>query len=80
MKTIFIQLEVVDGTRTHTHKILHETNGKDINFAAERYVSTFWGKGTHDGEWWWFDGEFAARLISVKEVPIADYMVLQKYI
>jgi hypothetical protein len=79
-KTIFIELEVQDGNRSHTHKVLHETNGIDIEFAALRYVATFWGKGSIDGEWGWFDGEFAARLVQVKEVPNDELTILKKYI
>ena len=84
MKHLYIELEVQDGERRHTHRVLHNTNAENILFAAEWYVSHFWGNGRSDGrpfnnEWWWFCGEYAARLVRVVEVPPDDHKVLRKY-
>lgn len=82
MTKLFIHLEVQDGERTHDHKILHQTNCEDLNFAAEYYVAHFWGHGKRDfkDNWWWYSGEFAAQLVDYDELSDNHYKILNKYI
>lgn len=81
MKHLFITLSIQDGEREHTHRILHNTTGKNIDFAAERYASTYWGEGEgeigHRGRiLWWFWGEFTVRVESVVEISDDEYKVI----
>ena len=48
IKYLFIHLEIQDGERRHDHKVLHITTAKNLNFAVEKYVATFWGYGKID--------------------------------
>ena len=68
MRYLLINLEVREGERVHDHHCLHGTEGKNINFAAERYVSTFWGYGEREDNQWWFHGEIIIKLESVVEI------------
>ena len=43
IKYLFIILEVQDGEHCHTHKVLHTTRCKSIEFAAQYYAAHFWG-------------------------------------
>jgi hypothetical protein len=72
-KHLFIRLQVQDGERQHDHKVLHNTKANNIEFAAQRYVSTFWGKGEREDDFWWFDGEITARLEKVVEITEKEY-------
>ncbi len=72
-KHLFIKLQVQDGERQHDHMVLHTTNANNIEFAAQRYVSTFWGDGEREGDFWWFDGEITARLDKVVEITEKEY-------
>jgi len=77
IRYLFIHLEVKDGERTHNHRVLHTTRAKDLNFAVERYVSTFWGFGKVDKQSrWWDYGECAGRLKSFTEISREDYEML----
>lgn len=77
MKYLFITLSVQDGERNHTHRVLHTTNAKDINFAAERYAATYWGYGSHDEDGrWWFNGEMAIKVDNVVELSSNDYYLV----
>jgi len=78
MKYLLITLEVQDGERRHTHRILHTTNAKDIQFAAQRYAASFWGYGEHQDEWWWVNGEFAIRVKLVKELSEYEYRLMSE--
>ena len=40
-KKLFIELNVRDGEREHTHRVLTETNCEDINFAGQWYASHY---------------------------------------
>lgn len=73
MKYLFITLTIQDGERSHTHRILHSTNAIDIKFAAQRYAASYWGHGSHTGEWWWFQGEVALKLDFVTEISQTGY-------
>jgi hypothetical protein len=79
MKYLFITLDVQDGERKHTHRILHTTNAKNIEFAAQRYVANFWGYGERqnkEDDFWWFFGEITCRLYSVVELTEAEYKLM----
>jgi hypothetical protein len=52
-KYLYIYLVVQDGERRHDHKVLHITKANNLAFAAERYVSTFWGYGKVNKESRW---------------------------
>ena len=80
MKYLFIHIEVQDGERKHDHKVLHTTNANNIEFSAQRYVSTYWGKGKREDNWWWWNNEFAGRLYSVTELTLEEYEILNKFI
>ena len=72
-KHLFIKLTVRDGEREHDHKVLHTTKANNINFAGQRYVSTFWGRGEREDDFWWFDGEITARLEKVVQITKDEY-------
>lgn len=74
MKYLFIHLEIQDGERKHSHKVLHTTNAENLEFAVERYVSTYWGYGKADRQSrWWNYGECAGRLVSFRELDKEEY-------
>jgi len=79
MKYLFITLDVQDGERKHTHRILHATRGNNIEFAAQRYVSNFWGFGERQSksdDFWWFFGEITCRLSNVVEISEYEYKLM----
>jgi hypothetical protein len=79
MKYLFITLDVQDGERKHTHRILHATKGNNIEFAAQRYVSNFWGNGERqnkEDDFWWFFGEITCRLSNVVEISEYEYKLM----
>jgi len=79
MKYLFITLDVQDGERKHTHRILHATRGNNIEFAAQRYVSNFWGFGERqnkEDDFWWFFGEITCRLSNVVEISEYEYNLM----
>lgn len=81
MKYLFITLDVQDGERKHTHRILHTTNAKNIEFAAQRYVAAFWGNGERQNkkdDFWWFFGEITCRLYTVVEISEFEYNLMSK--
>jgi len=77
MRYLFIQLEIQDGERVHDHRVLHTTKAIDLNFAVERYVSTYWGYGEVDKQSrWWDYGECTGRLKSFTELTKEEYEML----
>jgi len=76
MKHLFIELEVREGERVHTHRILHTTLAENIYFAAERYVASFWGWGEREDNHWWFFGEITATLKKVMEITEYEYKLM----
>lgn len=72
MKYLLIELRVQDGERQHTHRILHTTTAKNINFAAERYAAQFWGEGERERQpkrnYWWVNGEITIQMDNVIEL------------
>lgn len=76
MKHLLITLEVRDGEREHTHRCLHTTRGNNIQFAAERYASTYWGEGTREDDYWWFFGEIIVKLERVTELTEYEFKLM----
>ena len=77
MRYLFIHLEIQDGERRHNHRVLHITKADNLNFAVERYVSTYWGYGKVDkSSRWWDYGECAGRLKSFTELTKGEYDML----
>lgn len=73
MKYLFITFKVQNGEYTHIHRVLHETKAENIQFAAQRYVSSFWGRGQRENNYWWFFGEIVAELKFVQEISKPEY-------
>ena len=66
-KYLFISLEERNGEYEYTHRCLLITRAQNINFATERYASTFWGWSSgHDTPYWLFEG--GARMLKVDYV------------
>ncbi len=77
-KYLFIELSVRDGERVHDHRVLHTTRAENIEFAAQRYVSTYWGWGEREHNHWWFHDEIICELKKVVELTKKDYIKLNK--
>jgi len=81
IKYLFITLDVQDGERKHTHRILHSTPGENIEFAAQRYVAAFWGQGERynkEDDYFWFFGEITCRLSNVVELTEYEYKLMSR--
>lgn len=78
-KKLFIELDVRDGERVHTHRVLTETTCEDINFAGQWYASHYWGETYRDGNSWYaWGGEIAITLKEVKELTKDEFKLLNK--
>ena len=78
-KYLFITLSIRDGEREHTHRVLHTTKCKNIDFAAEYYAAHFWGESELcDGAWYAWGGEIAIKLDSVKQITYPEYQYLNE--
>ena len=75
---LFIHLSIREGERQHDHRVLHTTKAKNINFAAERYVSTYWGWGEREDDFWWFHGEIIGELVKVVELTKTEYDLMRE--
>ena len=78
---LFIQLKVQDGEREHTHRVLHTTTGTNLQFAAERYVATFWGFSELEkdtGSWYAHGGEIALSLDKYIELSFDEFKQLSR--
>lgn len=74
LRYLFITLDVRDGERTHTHRVLHTTRCKNINFAAEYYAARFWGDARReDCGWSAWGGEILIEVSKVVELTLSDY-------
>lgn len=76
MKYLFIELEIQDGERIHTHRCLHTTKCKNINYAAEYYAAHYWGyseRTFNDNSWYAHVGEIAIECTDVKELTKSQY-------
>ena len=81
MKRLFITLDVQDGERKHTHRVLHTTPGENIEFAAQRYVASFWGYGERynkEDNYFWVDGEITLKLSNVVELSEYEYKLMSR--
>jgi len=81
MKYLFITLDVQDGERKHTHRVLHTTPGENIEFAAQRYVAAFWGYGERynkEDNYFWVDGEITLKLSNVVELSEYEYKLMSR--
>ena len=80
-KYLYIHLVIQDGERRHDHKVLHITRASNLAFAAERYVSTFWGYGKADKESkWWDYGECSGKLKTYQELTKREFNFLNKFL
>jgi hypothetical protein len=76
MKYLFIELEIQDGERRHTHRQVHTTKCKNINFAAEYYAAHYWGYSERtfgENAWYAHAGEIAIECVDVKELTKSEY-------
>ena len=78
MKYLFIELKIRDGEREHDHRVLTSTLGNDIQFAAQRYASSYWGYGERDGNYWYVDGEIAIKVTSVVEITEFEFKLMSR--
>lgn len=79
MKRLFIELKIRDGERDHDHRVLTSTLGNNIQFAAQRYASSYWGYGKRDGNYWYVDGgEIAIKVTSVVEITEFEYKLMSR--
>jgi hypothetical protein len=79
MKHLFITLNVRDGEREHTHRILHTTNANNIWFAAQRYASTFWGEcdeRSKGDKGWGFFNEIIVEVENVVEITETEFQLM----
>ena len=80
MKYLFIELKIQDGEREHTHRVLHTTNAKNIQFAAQRYAAQYWGKSELSFKaWFTHGGEIAIEVSDVKELTKFEYDLMYKF-
>ena len=76
-KYLFITLSIRDGEREHTHRVLHATKCKNIDFAAEYYAAHFWGPSSReDGGWSAWGGEIFIEVSKVTELTPSEYEYL----
>jgi len=79
LRYLFITLDVHDGERTHTHRVLHRTKCKNINFAAEYYAAHFWGYAMReDCGWSAWGGEILIEVSKVVELTSSKYEYLSR--
>lgn len=82
MKYLFIILNVREGEREHTHRVLHTTKANNVDFAAELYAARFWGDSFRydrdDDEWYAWGGEISIRLEKVVEISEEKYLELSE--
>lgn len=83
MKHIFIELDLRDGENEFSSKtVLEIDDNKDMDDAAWEYLKDFWGNGEDEwgSEWVTYPNEVIGRVRAVREIPVADYEVLKRYI
>lgn len=77
LRYLFITLDVCDGERKHTHRVLHATKCKNIDFAAEYYAAHFWGDARReDCGWSAWGGEILIEVSKVVELTSSEYEYL----
>lgn len=83
MKHIFIELDLRDGENEFSSKTTLEIDdNKDIDAAADEYLMNFWGEAEAEAgsNWVTFPNQVIGRVRVVREIPVADYDVLKRYI
>ena len=82
MKHLFIELEIREGEREHTHRVLHTTRCKDLDFAAQHYAAHYWGESFRyqrtDKHWYAHGGEIAIRVYRWKELTAEEFKVIRE--
>lgn len=79
MKYLFIILNVQDGEHRHTHRVLHTSQGTDINFIAQWYAAHYYGNGSERYDDWW---NYQTRIVmgvrveSVRELSEFEYALM----
>lgn len=77
LRYLFITLDVHEGERVHTHRVLHTTECKNIDFAAEYYAAHFWGYSSReDYGWSAWGGEIFIEVSKVTELIPSEYEYL----
>lgn len=64
MKYLYIELDIRDGEREHTHRVLHETSCENLDFAVMWYAAHYWGFGTKDLPYRWHDKPESERSLT----------------
>ena len=78
---LFIELNVQDGEREHTHKVLHTTKCQNLDFAVQWYLAHFWGESTwQDNAWYAWGGEIAISLSRYKVLTDKEFEMLNQFI
>ena len=76
-KYLFITMFIRDGERVHTHRVLHTTKCKNIDFAAEYYAAHFCGPSSReDCGWLAWGGEIFIEVSKVTELTLSEYEYL----
>ncbi len=80
MKYLFIELNIQDGENRHTHRVLHTTNGTDIDFVSQLYASRYYGsKSERYDSWWNFQaGCIGVKVVHVRELTEYEYNLLSE--
>jgi len=78
MKYLFIELQIQDGERQHTHRILITTLAENVQFVAQRYAASYWGYGKREDKdnYWWVDGEITIKVVRVTELSEFMYRAM----
>lgn len=76
---LYLQLNIQDGYREHTHRVLHTTRAENIHFAAQRYAARYWSRGRLEDRDSWIEcnGQIAVRLEKVKKLTEREYRFLE---
>ena len=81
MKHLLITLIVQDGENRHDHRILHTTPGDNIQYAAQKYASNYYGDNSElnkETGWWEFNaGCIAVQMYSVVELSEYEYKLIK---
>lgn len=83
MKHIFIELGLRDGESEFSSKtVLEIEDNKDIDAAADEYLMDFWGpaEAEEGSQWVTYPNQVIGKICTVREIPLADYEVLKRYI
>lgn len=81
MKNILITLEAVVSYEYSNDsaikiRILHQTTGKNLIFAANRFAANYLKKRNHIDEWWWCGLYPSVRVYDVTELSDYEFNLL----